>query len=155
MEYTYFYIYLISVWVVLLVCSQFKPVEIWHGVIGAVTVAYSLAYEIIFGNWMGLYYYLDPDHTALYMVLAGVMMYPVLNVIYVLFLPKDKSRLLLYTGIWILAMILFEYVIIWQGIIVLTGWKPIPWSLATYAFTYLWINLLYRRLIRTMAVGEV
>jgi hypothetical protein len=148
---TYFYIYLVSAWVVLLVCSQFKPIGIRHAVIGVATIAYTLIYETIFGKWLSLYYYLNFSNSTLYMILAGVFLYPVLNMIYVLFLPATRGGLTTYTIVWIAAMLLFEYVTVLQGIVVMTGWRPIPWSIATYAFTYLWINLLYRNLERGVA----
>ncbi|GEM_PF-374935 len=143
MAYTYFYGYVVLIWVALLISIRFRPMNINHFIIGSVTVAYSLTYETILGNWLGLYHYLDKINTSLYIVLAGIFVYPLLNILYVLFLPKNRKIFLPYTLVWITAMLLFEYITIRQKIIILTGWKPIPWSIATYAFTYLWINLLY------------
>lgn len=145
-EFTYFLFYMAAAAVMLLIGSRFRPVNINHYIIGIATVAYSLIYEIVLGDWMGLYYYLDTANSTFYMVLSGIFIYPALNILYILYLPQNKSYFLPYTGAWIAGMLLFEYVTVLQKIIVLTGWKPIPWSLATYAFTYLWINLFYRHL---------
>lgn len=143
MAYIYFYGYVILIWAVLLLSIRFRPMHINHFIIGFVTIAYSLTYEILFGNWLGLYYYLDKTNSSLYIALAGILVYPLLNILYVLFLPKSRKYFLPYTVVWITAMLLFEYITVRQNIIVFTGWKPIPWSIATYAFTYLWIDLLY------------
>lgn len=146
MAYTYFYTYMVLIWALLLISIRFKPVNFNHFVVGIATVAYSLTYEIILGNWLGFYYYLNKENSALYIVLSGIFIYPILNILYVFFFPKNSKYLLHYTGVWIIAMLLFEYVTVIQRIVIMTGWKPIPWSIATYAFTYLWIILLYRYL---------
>ena len=131
MAYIYFYGYVILIWAVLLLSIRFRPMHINHFIIGFVTIAYSLTYEILFGNWLGLYYYLDKTNSSLYIALAGILVYPLLNILYVLFLPKSRKYFLPYTVVWITAMLLFEYITVRQNIIVFTGWKPIPWSIAT------------------------
>lgn len=155
MAYTYFYGYVVLIWAVLLLSIRFRPMHINHFIIGFVTVAYSLTYETILGNWLGLYHYLDKTNSSLYIVLAGIFVYPLLNMLYVLFLPKNRNNFLPYTVAWIAAMLSFEYITVRQNIVVMTGWKPIPWSIATYAFTYLWINLLYKYLEKRPACQKV
>jgi hypothetical protein len=59
----------------------------------------------------------------------------------VLFLPDKGKKFIIYTALWIIGLIIFEYLSLIQNIVIFTGWKPIPWSLAVYAFTYLWINI--------------
>jgi hypothetical protein len=146
MAYTYFYGYLVLIWVFLLISVRYRQLNSKHVYVGIATIAYSLTYEIILGDWLGLYHYLDKTNSPLYIVLAGILIYPLLNILYVLFLPINTKNLLPYTGAWITVMLLFEYITVIQKIVVMTGWKPIPWSIATYAFTYLWINILYRYL---------
>lgn len=146
MAYAYFYGYMVLIWVVLLISIRYRQLNSKHVYVGIATIAYSLTYEIILGDWLGLYHYLDKTNSPLYIVLAGILIYPLLNILYVLFLPINTKNLLPYTGAWITVMLLFEYITVIQKIIVMTGWKPIPWSIATYVFTYLWINMLYRYL---------
>jgi len=143
MAYVNFYIYLILMCTAFLVINHIRPFSFRIIIIGVTTAAYSLTFDMLLGNWQGLYYYLDSKNSALYMVLSGIFIYPVVNMIYVLFLPKRLKYLLIYTAIWIVGMLLFEYVTVWQKIVIFTGWKVIPWSLVTYVFTYLWVNLMY------------
>jgi hypothetical protein len=135
---------MVFIWFALLLSLRFKPARISHLIIGIATIAYSLTYDVIFGNQLGLYFYLDRGNSTFYMVLSGTLIYPFLNILYVLFLPDKRKYILPYTGAYIIAMLLFEYLTVIQRIIIMTGWKPIPWSIVTYVFTYLWINLLYR-----------
>ncbi|HAA43571.1 MAG TPA: hypothetical protein DCE02_06180 [Ruminiclostridium sp.] len=72
------------------------------------------------------------------------LLYPALNVIYVLFLPKEIKKAFVYTVFWMATMIIFEYVSLLTKTIVFTGWKPMPWSLITYIGTYLWVYTLYK-----------
>lgn len=143
MAYTYFYIYLILICVSLFICNYFKPLNIRHIIIGITTIAYSIIFETLFSNRLGLYYYLDIINSTFYIVLSGIFIYPPLNMIYALFLPENRKDIFAYTGIWIAAMLIFEYISIKQGIVVLTGWKSIPWSPLTYIVTYLWIYYFY------------
>lgn len=143
MSYLFFYGYTIFIWLAFLFCIRFRHLNLNHFIIGISTIAYSLTYETILGNWLGLYHYLDKGNSTFYIVFAGIFIYPVLNILYVLFLPGDRKHLLLYTGVWIIAMLIFEYVTVLQRIVVMTGWKPIPWSFTTYVFTYLWIIMLF------------
>lgn len=149
MAYIFFYIYLIFIGIVLFICNYYRPLKLRHIIIGITSAAYSVAFDMIFGDWLGLYYYLDLRNSTFYMVLSGIFIYPVLNMLYTLFLPTNRAHFLTYTGMWIVGMIVFEYLSIVQKIIVFTGWKPIPLSLGVYAFTYLWVNLLYNFLKRT------
>jgi hypothetical protein len=80
------------------------------------------------------------------MVLSGLFLYPPLNVIFSLYLPEARSKVFLYTLIWIGAMLAFEFAGVYTGTLVFTGWRAMPWSVVTYAFTYAWVILLYRYL---------
>ncbi|MDQ2085571.1 hypothetical protein RBH29_03875 [Herbivorax sp. ANBcel31] len=144
MEYIFFYLSIAGVLLILGICSFYKPLDFRSFVIAVTTIAYSLIYEIILGEYYGLYYYINQNNSIIYMVLAGILLYPSLNVIYVLFLPKQIKNTILYTFFWIIAMIIFEYGSLLFKTIVFTGWELIPWSIVTYLGTYLWIYLLYR-----------
>ena len=66
----------------------FKPLDFRSYVIAVTSITYSLVYEVILGEYYGLYYYINEKDSIIYIVLAGIILYPALNIIYVLFLPK-------------------------------------------------------------------
>ncbi len=137
---------IIVVWVLLAISLYFKPLKPSSIIIGIVTTAYTLVYDITLGHHFGLYYYIDPQGSVSYIALAGVFLYSVLNILYTLFLPEKRSGALIYTGIWIIAMLAFEYASILIKTIVFTGWQPIPWSFVTYIVTYTLVYYFYRYL---------
>ncbi|NLI58014.1 MAG: hypothetical protein GX387_05760 [Clostridium sp.] len=144
MQLVFFYVSIIAVLLVLAICSFFKPLDFRSYVIAVTSIAYSLVYEVILGEYYGLYYYINEKDSIIYIVLAGIILYPALNIIYVLFLPKEMKKTLIYTVFWMVAMVIFEYFSLVSKTIVFTGWKPIPWSIITYIATYLWVYTLYR-----------
>ncbi|MCX7749615.1 MAG: hypothetical protein N2645_22390 [Clostridia bacterium] len=146
MEYTFFYLSLAVVWVAFAVCIRYKPLELRHIIIGITSVGYSLVYDSLFGNQLGLYYYISPKWSTLFMVLSALFLYSVINMLYALFIPKNGKTLITYTTLWILGMLVFEYASVVTGTIVFTGWEPVPWSFITYIATYTWIYLFYRYL---------
>ncbi|GAE87067.1 hypothetical protein JCM21531_409 [Acetivibrio straminisolvens JCM 21531] len=146
MGYIFFYFSLFGVLVSLIICLYFKPLDLKKSVIGIISVAYSMVFETVLGSYYKLYYYLNPQDSMIYIVIAAIFIYPVLNIIYTMFLPKSKKAVLGYTLVWIIAMLIFEYLSVIFGTIVFTGWNPVPWSLVTYIFTYLWVYLTYRYL---------
>lgn len=146
METIFLYVSIIAVWILLAISLYFKPLKPNSIIIGIATTAYALVYDITLGHHFGLYYYIDPQGSVSYMVLAGMFLYPVLNIIYTLFLPDKRNDVLIYTGIWIIAMLVFEYASILTKTIVFTGWQPIPWSFVSYIVTYTLVYLFYRNL---------
>jgi hypothetical protein len=146
MAYTIFYISIIIVWIVFLTSIPFRPLRLSNFIIGITSVAYSLVYEITFGDRLKLYYYINPENSILYMLIAGIFIYPLLNIIYTLFLPFKMKSILIYTFIWIVIMLIFEYINLISKTIVFTGWKPIPWSIVTYIVTYTWVLFFYKYL---------
>jgi len=122
------------------------------GIVGIMTVAYSMVYETVLGGYFRLYYYLNPQDSLIYIVLSAILLYPALNIIYTMFLPKKKKAVLGYSVAWIAAMLIFEYFSVKLQTIVFTGWKPVPWSLVTYIVTYLWIYLIYQYLSKKRPV---
>jgi len=78
--------------------------------------------------------------------MSAILLYPSLNIMYTMFLPKDKKAVLGYTIAWMAAMMIFEYFSVMFGTVVFTGWTPFPWSVVTYVVTYLWVYLTYRYL---------
>lgn len=148
MEFIVFYISVIAVLVVFLISIYFRPLRLSNIIIGISSIAYSLIYDLTLGNRLKLYYYINPENSVLYMLISGIILYPLLNTIYTLFLPVKMKSILLYTGAWIVIMLLFEYLTWLTKTIVFTGWNPIPWSVVTYIFTYTWIFIFYRYLLR-------
>lgn len=149
MEYTFFWVSAAAASLALIATAIFKGMNPAVRIIGFISVAYSIVFEIIFGERLGLYYYIAPEDSTLYMLLGAVFIYTPLNIIYAVFLPENFKKILIYTAIWTAIMLLFEYASLLTRTIVLTGWKPIPWSIMTYAVMYLWIILYYRYLVRS------
>lgn len=149
MEYIFYYISAGVVLAAFIVSVYLKSLGFSNIVIGITTVGYTLVYEIILGDQMGLYYYLDPKVSTLYMVLSALLVYPLLNIVYTLFLPRKTRDVLAYTAAWIIAMLVFEFASVAAGTIVFTGWRPFPWSIVTYLFTYTWIYFFYRYMERS------
>ncbi len=152
MEVLFFFISIAAAWTILGIVLRFRNLQFSHIIIGIATTAYTLVYETILGIQQGLYYYISPQTSALYIVLAAVLLYPVANIIYVLFLPEGRNAVLMYTVAWIAGMLLFEYASVMARIIVFTGWQPIPWSLVTYLITYAWVYYFYRYLTRKVRI---
>jgi hypothetical protein len=146
MSYAFFYVSVIIVIIIFVICVRKSNPSIAAILIGITSIAYSLIFDITFGQLLGLYHYIDPQASILYILLSGIFVYPLLNVIYILFLPVQTTSILVYTIFWIAVMLIFEYLSIISKTVVFTGWKPLPWSLLTYAVTYSWINALYRYL---------
>ena len=144
MEFKFFYFSIASVILIFAVCIYFKPLRLSHVIIGMASVAYSILFDIILGQQFGLYYYISSQYSILCIVISGVFIYPLLNVIYTLFLPENRKTVFIYTGFWIAAMLLFEYLSLLFKTIVLTGWRVVPWSFVAYGVTYTWIFFFYR-----------
>jgi hypothetical protein len=107
-------------------------------------MGYSLLYETVFGELMKLYHYITPEKSLKYIILSALLIYPIIEVIYTLFLPEKPKAALIYTTAWTVFMLAFEVASFYTGTVVLTGWRVIPWSIVTYAVTFGWINLLFR-----------
>lgn len=144
MNYLFFYISIASLWLLLLTGKKLKPVKKAGIIIAIVTFIISLAYDITFGEILGLYHYISPSISLLYIILAGIFIYPPANIIYTMFLPENPNSACVYSILWIAAMLIFEYASITAGTVVFTGWNAFPWSPVTYVGTYIWVNLLYR-----------
>jgi hypothetical protein len=127
-----------------------KKLNLASIIIGFTTIGYSLTNDILFGDRLKLFYYISPDKSTFYMVLSAILLYPMLNIIYLMFLPRNIKPHLLYTSIWIAAMLVFEYASLKTKTIVFTGWQPIPWSIVVYIVTYLWINIYYSILTKRL-----
>jgi hypothetical protein len=146
LETSFLFAFTITVLIVFAIVTRYKTPDIRHLIIGITSIAYSMTYDIIFGDIFELYYYIDLRYSTLYMVIEGILLYPALNIIYTLFLPQRLSNTLYYTIYWIAGVFLLEHITILTRTIVLTGWNVLPWSILTYIVTFLWINLLYRYL---------
>ena len=148
MKYLFFYGSILLVLLALLAVNRVKKLSMNDYLIGIASTAFSLAFDVALGGHFKLYYYISPDTSLLYIIIAALLLYPPLSIMYVRFLPKNKNQILVYTGIWIAAMLIFELISVLSRTIVFTGWKPFPWSPITYVITYLWVISLYRFLNR-------
>ena len=143
MSYIFFYSSALVIWIVFAIVSRLVPLDIRSLIVGIGTAAYSVIFDTVWGEINGLYYYVSPRESLTYIILAAVLIYPFVNILYTLFLPNNVRSQLYYSLLWIGAMLLFEYISIKTGTIVFTGWRPIPWSIVTYIITYTWIYFLY------------
>ncbi len=148
MEYTFFYGSIAVVVLIFILLSYYKTLKTPNILIGLVTIGFSLIIDILFGDRLKLFYYINPQQSTFYMVLAPIFIYAPLNVIYTLFLPAKPKAVILYTGFWIVGMAVFEYASLLTKAIVFTGWIMFPWSYILYIAAYLWIYFLYRYLQR-------
>lgn len=146
MSVAFFYSSIILALIALGFSLYFRRLNLAGITIGITSIGYSLAFDNLFGHYFGLYYYITPKDSTMYTIIAGILLYPVLNVIYTLFLPNQTNKVLTYTLIWIAAMMVFEHLNFAAGTVVLTGWKVIPWSVVIYIVTYGWVYIFYRYL---------
>lgn len=144
----FFYISAAAIWLIFLICAVKRKLTLKHILIAITAMGYSLLYETILGEYIGLYYYINKENSLLYIVLSAVLIYPEIEVIYTLFLPENAYAAVPYTIVWTVLMLAFELASFYTRTVVLTGWKVFPWSIITYLFTFLWINLLFRLLKR-------
>ena len=146
MAISFFYGSIAATWIVLSICAVKRPLTLKHILIAITAMGYSLLYETSLGEYSGLYYYIHKENSLFYIILSSVLLYPIIEVIYTLFLPGKFYTDVIYTTVWIILMLLFELASFYTGTIVLTGWRVIPWSIITYIVTFIWINLLFRYL---------
>lgn len=144
MSVIFFWSSIAVIWAVLLLAAAKRPLTFKQVVIAIAAIGYSLLYETVLGELMGLYHYIIPEKSLKYIIISALLIYPIIEVIYSLFLPEKPRHALIYTTAWIAFMLAFEAASLYTGTVVLTGWKVIPWSIVTYAITFGWINLLFR-----------
>ena len=148
MEYTFFFGSIIAIVILFFISIKIKRLTLSCIIIGISTIGFSLVVDILFGDYFKLYYYLSPKELPLYAILSAIFIYPLLNIIYILFLPKRTMKVLIYTLFWIIFLLIFEYCTLQTKTIVFTGWKPYPWSVVLYIVAYSWIYSFYRYLSR-------
>ncbi len=148
MEYTFFYISVAFMLLLLVITACFRKINAAAVITGMVSVGYSAIFDTTFGDRLGLYYYISPSVSSLYYILSAVFIYLVSNIIFLVFLPENPGRLIMYTALWIAGMMLFEYASLLTRTLVFTGWRMFPWSPLAYIATYAWLILLYRYLGR-------
>lgn len=135
-----------GVWIVFFICRSVKPVTFKSIMVFITGIGYSLLFETTLGEYLDLYYYVNPSDSLFYIILTAVFLYPVIEVTYTLFLPEKAYPALIYTAAWLVLMLIFELASIYTKSIILTGWRVMPWSIITYLVTFGWINLLFRYL---------
>lgn len=148
MQHVFFYGSIAAVWILLIASGFARPIRLRHVLTGIAALGYSTLFDCFFGIYMGLYYYLNASDSIIYVLISALLLYPELDVIYILFLPKNTKTVFVYTAAWLAAMLLFEIASLRTLTIVFTGWTLFPWSVVTYLFTFTWLNLYYRYLQR-------
>ena len=148
MEYIFFYSSVVAMIILFLFYLSTRRLKLPYIIIGITTVGFSLINDILLGDYFNLFYYISPQKSNLYIVLAAVFIYPIVNIAYTMFLPKTSKYTLVYTIFWIIGMLIFEYFSVLSKAIVFTGWRPIPWSIVLYIIAYLWIYYFYKYLIK-------
>ncbi len=133
-------------WIIFLICILKKPITFKHIMVAIAGMGYSLLYETALGEYAGLYHYINQSDSLFYIIVSGVFLYPVIEMLYTLFLPERIKPAIAYTVIWIILLLAFEILSLYTRTIVFTGWRIVPWSVVTYIFTFVWVNLLFRYL---------
>ncbi len=146
MAIAFFYGSIGAIWVAFFVCAVKKPLTFKHIMVFIAAIGYSLLFEASLGEYAGLYYYINPEDSLFYIIVSAVLIYPINEVIYTMFLPEKAYPAVMYTAAWIVLMLAFELTSIYTRTVVLTGWRVMPWSIVTYIVTFSWINLLFRYL---------
>ena len=154
MNILFFYTSVVITWIVFAICVYFKLLKLENIIIGIASIAFSLIVDITLGDYFGLYYYINPQVSTIYMVGSAIFIYLLINIIYTLFLPESLNRLFVYTAIWIGAMLVFEYLSVYFKTIIFTGWRPFPWSLILYIATFLWINIFFKYIRKNYCLGR-
>lgn len=143
MNYMVFYFTLLLIWVVFLFLARRKPIRKEYIAVAIISMVYSLAFDIVFGEQLHLYYYISQVRSSMYILISGILLYPILHIIFLMYLPSP-NRIVIYTAVWVVAMIALEVVALKAETIVFTGWKVFPWSFFIDILTYFWIITLYR-----------
>lgn len=151
MDYIFFYLSMFISIVVLFFYLIQRRFLLPNILIGIASVGYSLINDNLFGNHFKLFYYISPQRSAFYMILAAIFIYSTLNMIYTAHLPENFISSITYTIIWIIGMLIFEYLSVAAKTIVFTGWSPFPWSILLYIVSYLWIYNFYKYLLNKMS----
>ncbi|MGE5677255.1 MAG: hypothetical protein ACM3ZR_04275 [Pseudomonadota bacterium] len=144
----FFYVSIAAAWAALLALSIKRPPSLRHLLVAIAAIGYSLLFETSLGEYAGLYYYIDKENSLFFIILAAVLLYPVIDVVYTFFLPERAYPAIIYTTAWTACLLVFEFASFYTRTVVLTGWKVFPWSIITYIITFAWINLLFRSLKR-------
>lgn len=148
MNYIFFYSSIIVLIIGFIICCKIRALRLSNVIIGITTVGYSLINDTLFGNHFHLFYYISLNETNLFMILAALFLYPILNMIYTMFLPVKSKNISIYTICWIVLLLVFEYFSLKTRSLIFTGWQPIPWSIVSYIVAYLWIFYFYRYLTK-------
>lgn len=130
-------------------CVRRKRLGIRHMIIMMGYSLYNLIFELVFGEIFDLYYYMEKACSLVYIIVASVFLYPLIAVLYVLYLPTGTG-IFSYTLYFITGVLLLELIALYTRTIVFTGWKVIPWSVVTYIISFGLIYAFNRLLIRTL-----
>lgn len=149
MNLLFFYGSVIALLVVFLLAHTRKRFRMRHMILMIGYSLYNLIFELVFGEILGLYYYIEKEVSLIYIILAAVFLYPLIAVLYIFFLPGGLKAYL-YTACFTAAMLLMELISLHTGTIVLTGWNIMPWSIVTYIVSFCLINIFYGFLERKL-----
>lgn len=143
----FFYVSILALMAVFFITIRKKQFRVRHMFLMITYSLYNLVFELIFGEIFELYYYINKAHSLIYIIIAAIFLYPVIAVLYILYLPAG-SKVLLFTSGCIILTLIFEIMSLCAGTIVLTGWKVIPWSVVTYIVSFGLIYMFNRYMLR-------
>ena len=135
MEKGFFYGMMLLLWIAFILVLKIKRFSLRHLFMWITYSLYSLTYENLFGEVFHLYYYIYPEDSLVYILLASFLLYPLYIILYLFFLPCGR-KVIWYSAGWIIVMQFFEIVSLYTRTVVLTGWEIIPWSPVTYIVSY-------------------
>jgi len=145
----FFYGLIVATMAIFVIVSGKKQFNMRHVFLMISYSLYNLVFELIFGEILDMYYYIDKAHSLIYIIIASVFLYPLLAVLYIFFLP-GKAKNIWYTAGSIILMLILELVSLQAGTIVLTGWRVIPWSVVTYIVSFYMLNIYNNFLLRVL-----
>lgn len=148
MPYVFFFGSIAAAWILLIIGVYRRGLRFANVLISLLGAGYSLFFDVFFGEYLGLYHYINPEISLLYMILSAAFLYPVVEIVYTIFMPAKLKPALIYTAAWIALMLAFEEASLFANTIVFTGWRMFPWSIAVYAATLVWISVLFRYMER-------
>ncbi|WP_237266829.1 hypothetical protein [Thermoclostridium stercorarium] len=148
MNVLFFYASIVALLVIFFITVMKKKFTVRHMVLMLGYGLYNLIFELIFGEILGLYYYIEKGHSLVYTIIASLFLYPVIAILYVFYLPERKK--VVYTAGFTVAALIMEIFSLYSQTIVLTGWRILPWSVISYMVSFYLINLFNSFLLRVL-----
>ncbi len=124
-----------------------KRVSFADAMMAHMAVTLSFAFDMIICKQLKMYHYVSCKYGAVNSLLAGLLAFPAISIIFTSFLPKTKMKIGMYIGIWTVALTLLElYIAKPLDIILYDKWRILPWSPVVYIVSFI-LLLGYRKII--------